>query len=492
MVRPATFARASVFSSSPRGRQRPRRAHLVERQDIIIEKSSHPIFCFLRHRPHRPPRSLLSSPQDLEAPPTPSADAAVAANDANANANDTITPRDPLLASDASELSTRTSPSAFAGERASMQRSQFGEQVEAGKRTSPSVGFATASRFPWLEKPDSPKAPRPPSYAVPGPGAYAPAAAVGDQARSDRLIHHAGSRTTAFTLVPIRPRRRGERRSLRTFSPGGHFSPPRVPRFQSRHTAMPFNSASDAFRLHPDVASNDALNDPPQILAERRTCPRAAFGKAHRFATAPKRNRAPDPGTYPLPPSLGKQPDSTKETGATISFTRGSREVSSGAVEAGRDAPPSTRYTLKDSLTNSPYKSIAFTRDKRAIGDGAKKRADERDGGSGPGPGAFRAERSVGPQTRSGRRRAPSASFGTCYRDQAAKASLSREQASAILGGRMGPGPAVEPPGPGGLGAQVRRRMIDRSRTRFIVFFQSLAFTLVAFIDRESTATPID
>jgi hypothetical protein len=78
-----------------------------------------------------------------------------------------------------------------------MQRSQFGEQVEAGKRTSPSVGFATASRFPWLEKPDSPKAPRPPSYAVPGPGAYAPAAAVGDQARSDRLIHHAGSRTTA-------------------------------------------------------------------------------------------------------------------------------------------------------------------------------------------------------------------------------------------------------------------------------------------------------
>ena len=161
-------------------------------------------------------------------------------------------------------------------------------------------------------------------------------------------------------------------------------------------------------------------------------------------------------------------------------------------MEAGRDAPPSTRYTLKDSLTNSPYKSIAFTRDKRAIGDGAKKRADERDGGSGPGPGAFRAERSVGPQTRSGRRRAPSASFGTCYRDQAAKASLSREQASAILGGRMGPGPAVEPPGPGGLGAQVRRRMIYRSRTRFIVFFQSLAFTLVAFIDRESTATPID
>ena len=27
------------------------------------------------------------------------------------------------------------------------------------------------------------------------------------------------------------------------------FSPPRVPRFQSRHTSTPFNSASDAFQL---------------------------------------------------------------------------------------------------------------------------------------------------------------------------------------------------------------------------------------------------
>ena len=52
-----------------------------------------------------------------------------------------------------------------------------------------------------------------------------------------------------FTLVPIRPRSRGERRSLRTFSPGVCISPPRVPRFRSRHTATPFNSASDAFQL---------------------------------------------------------------------------------------------------------------------------------------------------------------------------------------------------------------------------------------------------
>ena len=49
------------------------------------------------------------------------------------------------------------------------------------------------------------------------------------------------------------PRSRGERRFLKDFS--RRISPPRVPRFQSRHTSAPFNSASDAFQLHPDVRS---------------------------------------------------------------------------------------------------------------------------------------------------------------------------------------------------------------------------------------------
>jgi hypothetical protein len=50
-----------------------------------------------------------------------------------------------------------------------------------------------------------------------------------------------------LALVPIRPRSRRERRSLRTFSPGVRFPPPRVPRwFQSRRTATPpFNSTPD-------------------------------------------------------------------------------------------------------------------------------------------------------------------------------------------------------------------------------------------------------
>jgi len=63
------------------------------------------------------------------------------------------------------------------------------------------------------------------------------------------------ARSFYLTPVPIRPRSRGERRSLRTFFPGARFSPPRVHRFQSRHTATPFNSASDAFERHPDVRS---------------------------------------------------------------------------------------------------------------------------------------------------------------------------------------------------------------------------------------------
>ena len=60
----------------------------------------------------------------------------------------------------------------------------------------------------------------------------------------------------ADTLVPIRPRSRGERRSLRNFFSRRRLSPPTA-RFQYPPSA-PFNSASDAFQLHPTPPRYDA------------------------------------------------------------------------------------------------------------------------------------------------------------------------------------------------------------------------------------------
>jgi DNA mismatch repair protein MSH6 len=70
-------------------------------------------------------------------------------------------------------------------------------------------------------------------------------------------------RVLFYTLVPVRPRRRGERRSLRTFLSRRTvcFSPP-TPRSQSRRTSTAFNFASDAFQLHPDIRRFARTLDP--------------------------------------------------------------------------------------------------------------------------------------------------------------------------------------------------------------------------------------
>jgi hypothetical protein len=66
-----------------------------------------------------------------------------------------------------------------------------------------------------------------------------------------RRLYQARSITT---LVPIRPRRRGERRSSRTLLPGVSLRPSPLA-FNPRHTSTPFNSTPDAFQLHPAVRS---------------------------------------------------------------------------------------------------------------------------------------------------------------------------------------------------------------------------------------------
>ena len=58
-------------------------------------------------------------------------------------------------------------------------------------------------------------------------------------------------RRVLLAPVPIRPRWRGERRSLRTFFAGVHIRPPLAFNTRLRYLSTP----TDAFELHPDVAS---------------------------------------------------------------------------------------------------------------------------------------------------------------------------------------------------------------------------------------------
>jgi|TARA_B100001142_G_scaffold252727_1_gene253247 hypothetical protein len=70
--------------------------------------------------------------------------------------------------------------------------------------------------------------------------ARAEAAAIEEDAKArERRADAKGA--FSFTLVPVRPRRRGERRSLRTFLPGVCFSLP-TPRWFRSPPSMPFNS----------------------------------------------------------------------------------------------------------------------------------------------------------------------------------------------------------------------------------------------------------
>jgi len=68
------------------------------------------------------------------------------------------------------------------------------------------------------------------------------------------------ARSLFYTLVPIRPRSRGERRSLRTFSPGASLRPSPLA-FDPDTPRCCLSTPSDAFELHPDVHSlvRDAL-----------------------------------------------------------------------------------------------------------------------------------------------------------------------------------------------------------------------------------------
>jgi hypothetical protein len=83
-----------------------------------------------------------------------------------------------------------------------------------------------------------------------------------------------------YTLVPIRPRRRGERRSLRTFA-GASLRPPLA--FNTRHRCL--STPADAFQLHPDNRSyGTTLRASPPRTRRRRASPRRA--RSARTSTA--------------------------------------------------------------------------------------------------------------------------------------------------------------------------------------------------------------
>ena len=274
----------------------------------------------------------------------------------------------------------------------SMQRSQLGKMVESEKKSGPSFGFGTATRFDFQKKtPEESLALNAslrrnrsrlgdtgPKYEVPGPGYYKAANSVGRQGYS-----------------------------------------------------------------------------------ERRSMPSGCFGRASRDAAGKAEDRqkiAPAPVAYTLPDSVGRQPHSMKETLPSISFTKSKRRVGAAALRYDETISPGPVYqaasgigrqTLSGKYSANP---IRFPKELRST-DMTKKNPDEVRWASVPGPGAYALPKSVGRQAESHRGTLPAVSFGTCYREQAAEASLGKLQAKAILGGALGPGPAARTL-PSGVGRQ--------------------------------------
>ena len=274
----------------------------------------------------------------------------------------------------------------------SMQRSQLGKMVESEKKSGPSFGFGTATRFDFQKKtPEESLALNAslrrnrsrlgdtgPKYEVPGPGYYKAANSVGRQGYS-----------------------------------------------------------------------------------ERRTMPSGCFGRASRDAAGKAEDRqkiAPAPVAYTLPDSVGRQPHSMKETLPSISFTKSKRRVGAAALRYDETISPGPVYQAASGIgrqaLSGKYSAnpIRFPKELRST-DMTKKNPDEVRWASVPGPGAYALPKSVGRQAESHRGTLPAVSFGTCYREQAAKASLGKLQAKAILGGALGPGPAARTL-PSGVGRQ--------------------------------------
>ena len=105
--------------------------------------------------------------------------------------------------------------------------------------------------------------------------------AEGDGERDD-AVTRGGGLGAFYTVVPIRPRWRGERRSLRTL-PGVSLRPPIAFNTRPRRLSRP----TDAFRLHPDIRTYG-------MALSRRQLEDAREGLGRRGGGARERGRARD------------------------------------------------------------------------------------------------------------------------------------------------------------------------------------------------------
>ena len=93
-----------------------------------------------------------------------------------------------------------------------------------------------------------------------------------------------------ITLVPIRPRTRGERRSLRTLLPGVSLRPGSLA-FNPRPRRL--STPTDAFELHPDVrfVRNDPQPSPSRARTSRPRTPSARSSPGRRSRCRTRRRR---------------------------------------------------------------------------------------------------------------------------------------------------------------------------------------------------------
>ena len=319
-------------------------------------------------------------------------------------------PPKPPPATKAPSPPPRRAPRARRAEKPSSQRSQFGVMVDSGKRSAPSCGFGGALRFDFQRA---------------------------SQPRPGSARHAAMNRS------------------------------------ESRVAGV----ASKAYRVPGPGHYPAARSVGPQAHGEKRNAPAAPIGRAGRFAAAEREAKTrvgPSPAHYVLPPSIGRQSESGRDTLPRVSFTREKRRVGadSGKTDAsktGAAAKSASRRPDDDddaapgpgSYTPSPYSPggagfapRTFPRELRAT-DPRKKTPAEKFAAQVPGPGSYRPPGGIArDEAASGRRNAPVLSFGTTHRDQAGRTSLSKLQARSALGGKLGPGPAYAP-GPAAHGAQV-------------------------------------